>query len=270
MITKLKKAFQEFGITFNQLAGRRNMTKANRKIEYIVVHYTAGTRSTKNAARNTINWFNNPQAKGSADFVVDDDEILMYSPDLDTYFTYHCGGSKYNNLGGKFYNIATNRNSIGIEICSSTKTLKLAPPNSDLVYFSDAVLDNAERLIKALMKVYNVPLEKVIRHYDCTGKLCPGVKGWNADSGSEEEWEKFKTRFNPKAAISSKKKTAPSPKSYVVRILKECEVRAEPKLHSKLVKTVDKGAYTVVETRGEWGLLKSKLGWLNLKYTKPL
>jgi flagellum-specific peptidoglycan hydrolase FlgJ len=31
----------------------------------------------------------------------------------------------------------------------------------------------------------------VIRHYDVNGKPCPGVIGWNADSGSESQWDAF-------------------------------------------------------------------------------
>ena len=44
------------------------------------------------------------------------------------------------------------------------------------------------------MSLYNIPKENVIRHYDATGKTCPGVKGWNPEPGSnsESEWEKFK------------------------------------------------------------------------------
>ena len=29
------------------------------------------------------------------------------------------------------------------------------------------------------MKKYGVPKSNVIRHYDVSGKLCPGVVGWN-------------------------------------------------------------------------------------------
>ena len=32
---------------------------------------------------------------------------------------------------------------------------------------------------KKIMEKYNVPIERVIRHYDVSGKLCPGIIGWN-------------------------------------------------------------------------------------------
>ena len=30
-----------------------------------------------------------------------------------------------------------------------------------------------------LMRKYGIPKERVVRHYDITGKLCPGIVGWN-------------------------------------------------------------------------------------------
>ena len=35
-------------------------------------------------------------------------------------------------------------------------------------------------------------------------------------------------------------------------------------------KIKDKGVYTIVETQGTWGKLKSGLGWISLNYTKRL
>ena len=45
------------------------------------------------------------------------------------------------------------------------------------------------------MKEYKIPESNVIRHYDVTGKFCPGVVGWNEDTGSIEEWNKFKNKL---------------------------------------------------------------------------
>ena len=58
--------------------------------------------------------------------------------------------------------------------------------------FTSAAVANAVELVKKLMAEYNIPADRVIRHYDVTGKPCPGIIGWNADSGSESEWMKFK------------------------------------------------------------------------------
>ena len=57
----------------------------------------------------------------------------------------------------------------------------------------DDTLDNAEKLIKELMFMFNVPKEHVVRHYDVTGKICPGWPGWCGENS--REWYKFKLRF---------------------------------------------------------------------------
>lgn len=44
------------------------------------------------------------------------------------------------------------------------------------------------------MKEYNIPKDHLIRHYDVNQKLCPGVIGWNKESGSEAKWINFKNR----------------------------------------------------------------------------
>ena len=53
-------------------------------------------------------------------------------------------------------------------------------------------MDDTARLVQSLMDEYDVPLERVIRHYDVTGKNCPGVYGW---TDPDTEWQKFKGRL---------------------------------------------------------------------------
>ena len=164
----------------------------NRDIQYIVVHYAATVGSTQRHAEGVASWFSNKGAKASADYVVGDDLVICCNPSLPDRYTWHCGGSKQNTKGGALYKQCTNSNSIGIGLCSTSVTGAVEAPNSSAWSFSPQVLQNAAELIKDLMQAYGVPLERVVRHYDVTGKLCPGVVGWNADSGSEEAWLQFK------------------------------------------------------------------------------
>ena len=71
--------------------------------------------------------------------------------------------------------------------------------------FTEAALNNAVELVRQLMKWYNIPAENVIRHYDVTGKPCPGIIGWNKESGSEAEWNKCKARIFDGSALPAKK-----------------------------------------------------------------
>ena len=48
-------------------------------------------------------------------------------------------------------------------------------------------------------------------------------------------------------------------------------VRKEPNAYSAITTTVKSGqVFTIVEERNGWGLLKSRVGWINLSYTKKL
>lgn len=164
----------------------------NRKIEYIVIHYTAGTSSAPGKAAATAAYFAKATPKRSADFVVDDSNVVQVNPDPANRYSWHCGGSKQATSGGQYYSKCTNKNSLGIEICSNNAMGKMTAANDDNWYFTDDAVLLAQELVKKLMAEYGIPPENVIRHYDVTGKLCPGIYGWNAESGDDSEWEDFK------------------------------------------------------------------------------
>lgn len=178
--------------------------KKSRSIDYIVIHYTAGVTSKAGSAISTATYFSTTDQEVSSDFTVDDATVVQYNPDIRNRYTWHCGGSKYATKGGSFYGKCTNSNSIGIEVCSTNSTGKMQNANDKSYSFTSATVKTAEELVKQLMKEYNIPASRVIRHYDVTGKPCPGIIGWNADSGSEAEWNKFKAAISG-ANVSSTK-----------------------------------------------------------------
>lgn len=178
--------------------------KAGRKIEYIVVHYTAGVTSRAGSAVNTADYY--PRSNNvSADFTVDDSCAVCYNGDAPNRFTWHCGGNKYNTRGGTYYGKCTNANSIGVEICSTNSTGKMQNANDRSYSFTSAAVNNAVELVRQLMKWYSIPAENVIRHYDVTGKPCPGIIGWNIESGSEDAWNDFKRRISETSGAPAKK-----------------------------------------------------------------
>ena len=83
----------------------------------------------------------------------------------------------------------------------------VANANHEGWYFTEAALNNAVKLAKILMKEYNIPVERVVRHYDITGKLCPALVGWNDHymvnnngtikirKNNSEQWQAFKARL---------------------------------------------------------------------------
>lgn len=254
--------------------GTHGMYHKTRQIKYLVIHYTAGVTSKVGTARSTASWFANPRSGGTADFIVDDGEIVQYNPDPLNYACWAVGGKKYNNQGGSLYKIATNMNCISIEICSSNKTGKVTNPNDNNWYFTDAVINNAIALSKYLMQTYNITIDRVIRHYDVSGKPCPGVYGWNVDSGSEAAWNNFKSRLSGGASVTPSTPAAqPSQPaaantipngSFIVEVLvNDLNIRKTPN-GEKTGKVTGKGKFTIVQTQNGWGKLKSGAGWIYL------
>lgn len=147
-------------------------TRSTSKIKYIVIHYTGNDGDTD---ENNGKYFANNVVKASAHYFVDDDSVTQSVPD--NYVAWSVGGSRYNNNGGRLYGVATNTNTLNIEICDDVKNGK--------VYPSAKTIENALALTKELMKKYNIPASNVIRHYDVNGKLCPAYWTDNAKWKSE-------------------------------------------------------------------------------------
>lgn len=180
----------------------------NRTIKYIAIHYTAGASSAPGRAVNMKNSWEKSR-RASADFGVDDRDMVQFNPDLKNYKCWSVGDKKNpNGGGGQLYGIATNGNTISIEICSNLKKgYSASKVNHEGWYYTDKALDNAVKLVKILMKKFNIPIERVVRHYDISGKICPGIIGWNnyticeADGtktnkkSDSSEWIKFKKRL---------------------------------------------------------------------------
>lgn len=162
-----------------------NVSKRTAAIKFIVIHYVgaAGT------AKNNVSYFNGGNRHASADFFVDEANICQYNPDIAGQYSWHCGGGLQSSSGHTYYGICTNGNSIGIELCCYQ--------DSTGWHFKDETVENAVALVKHLMQTYNVPAGNVIRHYDVTGKYCPGIDGWIPVIGGKTEtaWKDFKARL---------------------------------------------------------------------------
>ena len=180
---------------------------ANRQIKYISIHYTAGGSSAPGRAISMKNsWEKTKNA--SADFGVDDRDIVQFNPDLRNYYCWSVGDKKNTTGGGgQLYGKATNRNTISIEICSNLKKgYSASKVNHEGWYYTEAALNNAVKLVKILMKKFNIDIDHVVRHYDISGKICPGIIGWNnyyvcdmngnkLRKNNSSEWIKFKERL---------------------------------------------------------------------------
>ena len=180
------------GMKIIKQTGTANTTYApGRTILYLAIHYTAGVSSKPGSASGCASWFANPNAGGSADYIVDEETLIQYNPDPYNRYCHAVGGGRYNTQGGRLYGVAKNSNCISLEICSTNSKGKITVPNDTAYSFTEKVLEKAIEATKQLMEMYHIDAEHVIRHYDCNGKPCPGIIGWNKDSGSESAWEAF-------------------------------------------------------------------------------
>ena len=148
-------------------------------IKYIVIHYTANNGDT---ARGNAKYFARESVEASANYFVDPNEVICSVKD--EYAAWHCGGSlesSHHPLRG----ICTNKNSIGVELCSIIQNGKYE--------FKPETVKLAVKLVKELMAKYNIDINHVVRHYDVTGKNCPAPFVEN-----ETQWNKFKQMLTSK------------------------------------------------------------------------
>lgn len=159
-----------------QIAYNRS-NRAGEKIKYIVIHDTGNSSAGANAIAH-FNYFNGSERSSSADFFIDDTQILCVN-DYHKFYTWHCGDGK-----GK-YGIS-NRNSIGIEICINSDGNRQKAIDKTLV------------LVRELMKELNIPIDRVVRHYDVSRKNCPG----SMINNNWAEWYEFKKRIQDTEVLS--------------------------------------------------------------------
>ena len=167
-------------------------------IDYIAIHYTAGFDSRRGKARDNAYYYAQTTEKASADFFVDDAEIVQYNPAPEKRYCWAVGAASPDKSqgGGSLWGKARNANVVNVEICSRhTKGKGDYPPNDPGYSFSPEAVANAIELVRYLMREYGVSKNRVIRHFDVTGKICPGIIGWNEPSGSIASWQVFKKRL---------------------------------------------------------------------------
>ncbi len=146
-----------------------------KKVKYIVVHYTAGNGDT---ARGNGIYFRNNRVEASAHWFVDETTAVNSVPEA--FAAWHCGGMVYTHPECR------NSNSIGVELCSRRD-------KNGEYYFLPQTMDNAAALIRELMEKYDVSPERVIRHYDVTGKKCPAPL---LDAGQWKEFRDMLQRYD--------------------------------------------------------------------------
>ena len=232
-----------------------------KKILYAVVHYTGNDCDTD---EGNANYFANNNVGASAHYFIDDDSVTQSVPDNHTAWSVGSTGlldqgSPYRAKGAKYWGKCTNTNSLNFELCDTVKDGKHK--------LSEKTRANAVVFIAKKMHEHDIPISRLIRHFDVNGKLCPLY--WVTD---EDDWKKFKKEIQAKVNELKAPKTTTATKkvNYTVRIkVNTLNIRAKASADAKVVGGVHKGEiYTIVQevTIGskKWGKLKSGVGYINL------
>lgn len=149
-----------------------NFTPANRTVEsgeikYIVYHWTANTSPGASAVANAQYYRSGNTGRVGAHYFVDENEIVMSTREKDI------AGSVGKWQNSVYITECRNANSISIEMCPksmSGKTASQLTGREDDCYFEQGTIDHAIELGRYLIKKYNIPKERVIRHADVYGK----------------------------------------------------------------------------------------------------
>lgn len=222
--------------------------------EGITIHNTANDASAKNEVSYMIT--NNNEV--SYHWAVDDVRAVQgISMDRNTWNAGD-GGSGYGN-----------RKTISIEICYS---------KSGGDRFNTAE-QNAAELIARLMLQYKwgpelIGTKRINTHQSRNGKYCPHR---TLDMGIERFWNMVRTKYSelseqPVPTPEPEPTPAPSGDSYLVKVTTDAlNIRSGAGTNNEVTGCIrDRGTYTIVETSGNWGRLKSGAGWICLDYTQKV
>lgn len=161
-----------------------NFTKKKITPKFIVVHDTGVPGQTD---EGNGKYFQYTYRGASAHKFVDENSITEVVPD--GLVAWHVGDDKDDSDG------INNYNTLGIELTAEyDKT------------FNQATLDNAKQVIQNWMKKYNIPANRVVRHYDASGKNCPQFMNRDGKWTLWKQYHKFFTDEEVEVVNSSNSK----------------------------------------------------------------
>lgn len=117
--------------------------------------------------------------------------------------------------------------------------------------------------------------EKTLAYTPKAGEAVLTAHRWFANKACPGDWlysryGKLAKEVTSELSGASRNTVASNSKEYKVKVTdNSLNIRSGAGVKHSVVGCIkDKGTYTIVQTKGDWGKLKSGAGWINLKYTK--
>lgn len=194
-------------------------SRSKKDVKYIVIHYTGNNKDT---AKNNASYFHNGnQRYAGAHFFVDQFGSVYKSIPMNLIAWSVGDYVTTANGAGSYHGKCRNANSVSIELCDC------------------ASKDPSQKMIKAVTKLiayvrkYCPNAKTVIRHWDVSGKNCPGRMTGTTAAG-RKRWKNFLE------AIGERPKTSSSIPVYPTANLRKgsvgAQVKSLQKCMNKLIK----------------------------------
>lgn len=238
-------------------------TNRNHKIDTITIHCVVGQLSVETLG----NVFAPASRRASSNYGIGSDgRIGMYVEEKDRSW---CTS-----------NAANDHRAITIEVASDKKH-PYAVNDKAMKALINLIADICKRngIKKLLWKgdkslIGQVTKQNMTVHRWFAPTACPGDYLYNKHAYIAEEVNKKLGVVKAPAKTETKApaKVTPKDTSYRVRVTAGAlNIRKGPGTNHAIAGVItDKGVYTIVETSGTWGKLKSGAGWISLNYTKKI
>lgn len=159
--------------------------KRNKKIEYLVVHYTANFAPGANARMNA--YYLRKKSNAGTHYCIDDEEIIQCTDEQNV--AYAVADRKWLGFVPKFWlkDKIRNNNSLSFEMC-------LGGGRNDSL-----IIDRTAQMLGWQLVNKGLDLSRVVRHHDVSGKHCPRFHymdpAWN-QKREDATFTKFKVTVN--------------------------------------------------------------------------
>lgn len=247
-------------MTYSRISPNRTSPR-NHKIDTITIHCIVGQWTAKQGC----DYFATTGRECSANYVVGKDGSIGLS--VEEKDRSWCSSSRSND-----------HRAITIEVASDTKH-PYKVTDQAMAALIDLLVDICRRNgIKALLwkgdksLIGQVDKQNMTVHRWFANKACPGDYLYNLHPQIAAQ---VNERLGAAAPAEPEKKPSQTPSGatftpYLVRITASVlNIRKGPGTTYAVTGQIkDRGVYTIVEQKGNWGRLKSGAGWISLSYTK--